>query len=232
MYIQITDHCNMKCAHCAFSCSPKKKRFMTFETFKQAIDFIGEDHVDIGGGEPTLRPQFWTFIGYALGSCESVWLATNGSQTETTIKLARMARRGVIGCDLSVDFYHDQIDDRARKAFSDLRSSDNDMRAIRDVSYTVKKKGRAIRTSTWAEEGCACNGVMVDPDGDIFTCGCRKLKIGNVHTGYNEAGERYNEIVNDGLIWDGIAVDSCLFSSTEYKAKYRAFVRWLKGEIA
>ena len=231
MYIQITDHCNMKCAHCAFSCSPKKKRFMTFETFKQAIDFIGEDHIDIGGGEPTLHPQFWTFLGYAIGSCESVWLATNGSQTETTIKLARMARRGVIGCDLSIDFYHDQINDRAREAFSKLGSSENDMRAIRDTSYTVKKKGRAIRTSTWAEEGCACDGVMVDPDGDIFTCGCRRLKIGNVSTGYNEAGKRYKDIMDDGWIWDGIAVDSCLFSSTENKAKYRAFVKWLKGEV-
>lgn len=232
MYIQITDHCNMHCAHCAFSCGPRKKRFMTIETFIAAIDFIGEDHIDIGGGEPTLHPQFWALIGYALGSCESAWLATNGSQTETTIKLANMARRGVIGCDLSIDFYHDPIDDRARKAFSKLGSSDNDMRAIRDVSYTVKKRGRAIRTSTWAEEGCACDGVMVDPDGDIFTCGCRRLKIGNVHTGYNEAGERYMEIVNDGWIWDGMDVNACLFTGTENKAKYRAFVKWLKGEVA
>lgn len=231
MYIQITDHCNMRCAHCAFSCSPKKKRFMTLETFEKAIDFIGEDHIDIGGGEPTLHPQFWAFIGYALGSCESIWLATNGSQTETTIKLARMARRGVIACDLSVDFYHDQIDGRAREAFSKLGSSENDMRAIRDVSYTVKKRGRATKTGVWAEEGCACDGVMVDPDGDIFTCGCRRLKIGNVHTGYNEAGERYKDIMDDGWIWDGITVDSCLFSNTENRAKYRAFVKWLKGEI-
>ena len=231
MYIQITDHCNMKCAHCAFSCGPKKKRFMTLDTFRGAIEFIGDDSIAIGGGEPTLHPQFWAFIGYALGSCEDVWLATNGSQTEITVKLANMARRGIIGCDLSIDFYHDQIDDRARKAFSNLRSSYNDMRAIRDVSYKVKKRGRAVRTSTWAEEGCACEGIMVDPDGDIFTCGCRKLKIGNVHTGYNEAGNRHIEVVYDGGIWDGVAVDSCLFTSTEDKAKYRAFVKWLKGEV-
>lgn len=232
MYIQITDHCNMCCAHCAFSCSPKKKRFMTFETFRQAISFIGDDHIDIGGGEPTLHPQFWSFIGYALGSCESAWLATNGSQTETTVKLANMARRGVIRCALSIDIYHDAIDDRVHMAFSDLGSSDSDMRAIRDVSYTVKKRGRAVRTSTWAEEGCACEVIMVDPDGDIFTCGCRKLKIGNVHTGYNDAGERHREITYDGGLWDGVDVDSCLFTSTENKAKYRAFVKWLKGEVA
>ena len=232
MYIQITDHCNMKCAHCAFSCSPKKKRFMTLETFEKAIDFIGDDHIDIGGGEPTLHPQFWAFIGYALGSCDYVWLATNGSQTEITVKLADMARRGIIGCDLSIDFYHDQIDDRARKAFSNLRSSYNDMRAIRDVSYTVKKRGRAVRTSTWAEEGCACEGIMVDPDGDIFTCGCRKLKIGNVHTGYNEAGDRHINKREEDDRWGDIYASDCLFTARENKEKYRAYVKWLKGEIA
>ena len=231
MYIQITDHCNMQCAHCAFSCGPKKKRFMTLGTFERALKLLGDDNVAIGGGEPTLHPQFWAFIGYALGSCESVWLATNGSQTETTIKLANMARRGVIGCDLSIDFYHDEIDDRAREAFSDLGSSDSDMRAIRDVSYSIKKQGRAIRTSVWAEEGCACDGIMVDPDGDIFTCGCKKLKIGNVHTGYNEAGERHRSYIDEDGRWEDIYRDECLFTSKTNKAKYRAYVKWLKGGI-
>ena len=36
MYIQIADHCNMKCAHCAFSCGPRKKNFMTTEVFIDA----------------------------------------------------------------------------------------------------------------------------------------------------------------------------------------------------
>ena len=105
------------------------------------------------------------------------------------------------------------------------------MRAIRDVSHVVKRQGRAIRTSAWVEEGCACDGIMVDPDGDIFTCGCKKLKIGNVHTGYNEAGERHRSYRDEDGRWEDIYRDECLFTSKTNKAKYRDYVKWLKGEI-
>jgi len=39
MYIQITDHCNMSCGHCGFSCSSRKKNFMPVEIFKKALSF-------------------------------------------------------------------------------------------------------------------------------------------------------------------------------------------------
>ena len=62
MYIQITDHCNMTCAHCCYSCSPRKRNFMSKDVFVKALDLCDLDDISIGGGEPTLHPLFWDFI--------------------------------------------------------------------------------------------------------------------------------------------------------------------------
>ena len=232
MYIQITDHCNMTCAHCCYSCGPRKKNFMDTRIFEEAIRLIGNDALAIGGGEPTLHPRFWEFIGIGLGTCDSVWLATNGSQTRTTLRLAKMARRGIIGCALSRDSFHNPIDQEVIKAFSgaddhSYRRADNDLREIRDVSHKVMRQGRAVKTGTWSEEGCGCDGIVVDPLGNIWSCGCKKLLLGHVLTGWNEAGKRRRAYYQYNR-WSEIDVESCYFTG-EYRKQYRrAFAAWLK----
>ena len=234
MYIQITDHCNMSCIHCCYSCGPRKKNFMSMEIFKACIDFSDEDDaVSIGGGEPTLHPDFWAFIGLGLGSWRHVWLATNGSETETAIRLARMAARGVLGCALSSgDGYHDRIDHRVIEAFSGCeysgyRRADDDLREIRNVAGRVVKSGRAARTGVWNEEGCCCEDILVDPNGNIWSCGCKKLLLGHVLKGWNAAGERLNTY-SDYEEWEDLYTDGCFFHSHWKEEKYRAFVKWLK----
>lgn len=231
MYIQITDHCNMTCAHCCYSCSPRKKNFITTKMFEAAIEFDNSS-LAIGGGEPTLHPQFWEFIGIGLGSYDSVWLATNGSQTKTTLRLANMARRGVIGCALSQDCFHSPIDPKVINAFAGAdnygyRRDDNDLREIRNVSHSVMRQGRAIKTRVWSEDRCGCDGLLVDPLGNIWSCGCKKLLLGHVLTGWNVAGQRRAEAYKHER-WDDIGIDECYFTGKYQKARRLAFARWLK----
>lgn len=231
MYIQITDHCNMACAHCCYSCGPRKKNFITTKMFEAALEF-DNGYLAIGGGEPTLHPQFWEFVGIGLAVCDGVWLATNGSQTKITLRLANMARRGVLGCALSQDFYHSQIDQKVIDAFKGAenygyRRADNDLREIRDVSYNVVRQGRAIRTQVWQEEGCGCEGLMVDPLGNIWSCGCKKLLLGHVLTGWNEVGERRRTAYRHER-WNDIEIDGCYFKGKYQRAERLAFARWLK----
>jgi len=226
MYIQITDHCNMMCSHCCYSCGPRKKNFMSLSMFEAALDFIGDETLSIGGGEPTLHPQFWAMIGISLGTKDFVWLATNGSQTKTALRLAYMASNGVLGCDLSIDHCHAPIDKEVVEAFMpDARFiKDNDMRGVRTVHYTVKKAGRAIKTQTWMEEGCVCEDIFVDPNGNIWSCGCKRLLLGHVLSGWNTAGERHNRGYQQERFAD-IDYESCFFHSGP---KYRRYVKWLK----
>jgi hypothetical protein len=43
--------------------------------------------IAIGGGEPTLHPRFFDILQVCLRDFQYVWLATNGSQTESMLRL-------------------------------------------------------------------------------------------------------------------------------------------------
>jgi len=125
MYIQITTRCNMHCAHCGMSCTAQGED-MSLQTFRQALEY-SEDTVAIGGGEPTIHPLFWQ------------------KMTETALALAGLAKRGIIGCDLSQDDYHEPVDPRVVEAFTvDQKRAYNsttcDQRGIRNVM------GHEVRT--------------------------------------------------------------------------------------
>lgn len=65
--IDITNACNEKCSNCTRFCGNHKKPFfMSFETFKRAVDSMQgfEGLVALIGGEPTLHPQFERFAEY------------------------------------------------------------------------------------------------------------------------------------------------------------------------
>ena len=69
---------------------------MDFDTFKKCLEW-GEDYISLGGGEPTIHPDFEKFLLTAISECEYVWLATNGKHTRRALLLAKLARSGVIG---------------------------------------------------------------------------------------------------------------------------------------
>ena len=175
MYAQITTRCNMTCAHCCYECGPDGED-MTLDTFRKGLELLSPSYVSLGGGEPTLHPLFWQFLGLALAhpSVEYVWLATNGSQTETALALARLAKTGAIGCALSRDAFHDPIDPRVVAAFTldpaSRRYGDavDDAREVRDVTKSLIRAGRAKS----GREECPCPEHFVRPDGYVAYCGC------------------------------------------------------------
>ena len=105
----------MTCVHCAYSCTDKGED-MSIETLKNCFKY-GDECIAIGGGEPTIHPLFWQVLGLCMAESEHVWLATNGKETSTAIALAMLAKKGVIGCDLSQDEYHEYIDPKVIEAY-------------------------------------------------------------------------------------------------------------------
>ena len=157
---------------------------------------IAEDRgetISIGGGEPTLHPLFWDFLGIALGASGGdegmLWMATNGKRTEDALKLARMAKNGVVSVALSLDDYHESIDIRVERAFGKeekksneygryLHGNSRDFREIRDVTAKVARFGRA---KEWGDtDYCPCPDLFVTPKGCLYQCGCQTEQLGTV----------------------------------------------------
>lgn len=179
----------MKCSHCCYSCSEQGED-MSLRTFKKAV-LEDSETVIIGGGEPTVHPQFWEFLGWALGHSEFIWLATNGKLTETAISLAELAKKGVIACSLSLDKYHEKINPIVVKAFTKKFKpgsyvtffNNKDLREIRNVdnNQALRKVGRSKKGFV----GCVCDDIMVKPNGSMQACGCPDSPVlGNILTGY------------------------------------------------
>ncbi len=182
MYIQITNACNHSCPHCCFSCTSEGE-YMDFETFKNAVHFW-EGSISIGGGEPTTHPLFERFLLYSIGICDYVWLATNGSMKETSVALANLAKMGVIGCALSQDEWHNEIDPAVVRAFTkderveSYNSSKKDQREIRTTEDPIQ----AGRCDWGTRIECPCETLFVKPNGDVHWCGCENaLLLGNVN---------------------------------------------------
>jgi len=208
MYIQITTRCNMKCAHCCYSCTNKGED-MSMEVFRRALKL--DDHIELGGGEPTIHPHFWQILGEAIAWGEFVWLSTNGKRTDIAIALAKMARKGVIACQLSLDEFHDAIDDCVIEAFEcGLKPTyyEHDNADFRNISRNVHNRvvpiGRAndldANAVTFIDD-CCCPGHIVKPNGNIHQCGCEDSPvIGTVFDycdidfDYWEEGECHNDL--------------------------------------
>jgi MoaA/NifB/PqqE/SkfB family radical SAM enzyme len=222
MYLQITTKCNMKCAHCCYSCTMRGKH-MEWSTVVDAIAFardFDDYSIAIGGGEPTLHPRFFDILKICINDFDYVWMATNGSQTQTMFRLANIIHgedyvecncseedieNGYCTCHdngiyqndklsvaLSQDCFHGEIDERIVKLW---RKNANVHRyshfEIRDVSRNVINQGRAKKTGSGWEDGCACSDIIIRPDGTLKACGCTNAPIvGNIYDGVSEKWEK------------------------------------------
>lgn len=178
---------------------------MPLKVARKAIQFsseyLGEESFTIGGGEPTLHPYFWTILGECLGSFDSVWMATNGSQTNIALKLANMAKKGILGVALSQDIWHDEIDERVVIAFTKKNifgeKNYNDYREIRTVN-SLSNVGRAKLNNLDTNDSCPCEDWMIKINGDIRQCGCPDAPIfGNLlKNSFDEIYDKMRD--NDG----------------------------------
>ncbi|EOF9313016.1 radical SAM protein [Vibrio fluvialis] len=199
-YIQITTACNMSCAHCCFACSAEKKgESMSPKTYKKAVA-LAEDYgmnIMIGGGEPTIHARFWEYFGIAMGAqVDHVWMATNGSKTETSLALAAISTSEKFSCALSVDDYHDPIDPIVYRTFKEVGAE------IRGGSEVVLNVGSAKENNIGNREGCGCSHIaFIHPSGDVRACACPDARsLGHIDDDdIGEKIERIRELENNDL---------------------------------
>jgi len=169
---------------------------MTPETFSKALDMAKDfsSMMTLGGGEPLMHPLFFDFawqsiralmdVSEDLGS-SAVGIVTNGKCAQQAMELARMARLGYISARLSLDRWHEPIEERVKNAFRKneyQKNDDHDLRAIGGAGENVIPAGRAkaFGRDTLGRT-CFCDSIVVVPNGNIFHCGCKKVCYGNLN---------------------------------------------------
>lgn len=77
-----TRTCNLRCRHCYSESDAKKYDELTTEEAKQFIDDLAEFNVPVilfSGGEPLVRPDFFTLVEYANQKGIRTTISTNGT---------------------------------------------------------------------------------------------------------------------------------------------------------
>jgi len=133
---ELTYGCNLACVHCLSSSGRRDPRELTTEECATVIDDLADMqvfYVNIGGGEPTLRPDFWELIDHAVGRKVGVKFSTNGSRI-TRAAAVRLAATDYVDVQISIDGADAATNDAIRGSGSfDVASAA--MRHLADANF-------------------------------------------------------------------------------------------------
>src|SRR6516164_7760759 len=113
---ELTYACNLACVHCLSSSGRRDPRELPTRQCKELIDELERMqvfYVNIGGGEPTVRPDFWHLVGYATAHHVGVKFSTNGVKMTPAVA-TRLAGSDYIDVQISLDGATADVNDAVR----------------------------------------------------------------------------------------------------------------------
>jgi mycofactocin radical SAM maturase len=117
---ELTYACNLSCIHCLSSSGRRDPRELDTAQAKAVIDELERMqvfYVNIGGGEPTVRPDFWELVDYATAHHVGVKFSTNGVKITPQIA-SRLAASDYVDVQISLDGATAAVNDAVRGAGS------------------------------------------------------------------------------------------------------------------
>jgi mycofactocin biosynthetic radical S-adenosylmethionine protein MftC len=113
---ELTYACNLACVHCLSSSGRRDPHELSTKECKAVIDEFERMqifYVNIGGGEPTIRGDFWELVEYATDHHVGVKFSTNGSRITEEVA-ARLAASDYVDVQISLDGATADVNDAVR----------------------------------------------------------------------------------------------------------------------
>ncbi|HEV2369605.1 MAG TPA: mycofactocin biosynthesis chaperone MftB, partial [Acidimicrobiales bacterium] len=101
---ELTYGCNLACTHCLSSSGRSDPRELTTPQARRVIDDLAGMqvfYVNVGGGEPTIRADFFDLITYAVERGVGVKFSTNGTRIDPA-RAAALAGMDYVDVQISV----------------------------------------------------------------------------------------------------------------------------------
>lgn len=113
---ELTYACNLSCVHCLSSSGKRDPRELSTRQCKDIIDELERMqvfYVNIGGGEPTVRSDFWELVYYATEHHVGVKFSTNGVRINREVA-AKLAASDYVDVQISLDGATAEVNDAVR----------------------------------------------------------------------------------------------------------------------
>ncbi|HWI43227.1 MAG TPA: mycofactocin radical SAM maturase [Nocardioides sp.] len=137
---ELTYACNLECAHCLSSSGRRDPDELTTEQCEAVIDELQRMqvfYVNIGGGEPTVRPDFWHLVEYAVAHQVGVKFSTNGVHLDPE-RARWLAATDYVDVQISLDGATAEVNDRVRGRGS-YDTAITALRNLRDAGFADAK---------------------------------------------------------------------------------------------
>jgi mycofactocin biosynthetic radical S-adenosylmethionine protein MftC len=102
---ELTYACNLECVHCLSSSGRRDPRELTTSEAKAVLDELHDlqvFYINIGGGEPMIRRDFFEILDYSIERGIGVKFSTNGAFIDTD-KARRLAEMDYLDIQISLD---------------------------------------------------------------------------------------------------------------------------------
>jgi len=133
---ELTYACNLQCVHCLSSSGQRDDRELSTAEAKRVLDELREMqvfYINIGGGEPMVRRDFFELLEHAIGNGIGVKFSTNGAFIDQE-KARHLAALDYLDIQISLDGTDEATNDAVRGAGSYAlarRAMDN----LRDAGF-------------------------------------------------------------------------------------------------
>ncbi len=134
---ELTYACNLQCIHCLSSSGRRDPRELTTKEAEAVIDELQRMqvfYINIGGGEPTIRSDFWHLVDYATGHGVGVKFSTNGSRIDATVA-RELASMDYVDVQISIDGADAATNDAVRGEGS-FEVAQQAMKHLHDAGFT------------------------------------------------------------------------------------------------
>ena len=113
---ELTYACNLSCVHCLSSSGRRDPRELSTEECKAVVEELERlqvFYVNIGGGEPMLRPDFFEIVDHAVAHHVGVKFSTNGTFIDAEAA-RRLAGTDYLDVQISIDGATPDVNDAVR----------------------------------------------------------------------------------------------------------------------
>jgi mycofactocin radical SAM maturase len=108
--------CNLQCVHCLSSSGTRDPNELTTAEMKAVVDDLHDlqvFYINVGGGEPMLRPDFFEVVEYCVERGVGVKFSTNGGLI-TAEKARKLASLDYVDVQISLDGIDHDTNDKVR----------------------------------------------------------------------------------------------------------------------
>lgn len=133
---ELTYACNLECVHCLSSSGRRDPRELSTDEAKAVLDELHAlqvFYINVGGGEPMIRRDFFELLEYSIGKGIGVKFSTNGAFIDAE-KARRLAAMDYLDIQISLDGT-DAVTNDAVRGEGSYDTAVQAMRHLRDADF-------------------------------------------------------------------------------------------------